>query len=140
LTSPVGSALDWLAERLHPPGDAVLRGLEHDLSRETTLDGAWRRICETAWALGFVELRLVPEPGAADLLGDWHAFAPRPWPSLNGRPNAQSTWAFALTRDGRPLASVSARRRLGRVDFEPTRFVAALQGALDRFVRPSSGQ
>jgi hypothetical protein len=130
-----------LAERLHPPGDAVLRGLEHDLSRETTLDGAWHRICETAWALGFVELRLIPAPDAADLLGDRQACVPRPWPLLDqdaGRPIAQSTWAFGLTRDGRPVATVSARRRLGRVDFEPTRFVAALQGLIDRFAVPST--
>lgn len=136
------SVLDWLAERLHPPGDAVLRGLEHDLSRETTLDGAWQRICEAAWALGFVELWVLPAPDAGHLLCDRYALAPRPWPLLDqgaGRPSAQSTWAFGLTRDGQPIATVSARRGLGRVDFDPTRFVAAVQGALDRFVGPSEG-
>jgi hypothetical protein len=55
----------------------VIRGLEQDLAREATLDGGWWRVCETAWALGFVELQLVPAPEVADLLVERHDFAPR---------------------------------------------------------------
>jgi hypothetical protein len=133
----VGGALDWLAGRLQPSGDAAVRGLEQDLSRETTLDGSWWRICETAWALAFVELQLVPTAEGAGLLAARHDFAPRPWPSLdheNGRPAPQSTWAFHLTAGGRVIATLTARRRLGRVDFEPLKLVAAIQGVIDRFV------
>ena len=57
-----------LVRSLRPPGDAALRGLELDLSRVGDLEQAWRRLCETAWTLGFVELRMAPEPEAADLL------------------------------------------------------------------------
>lgn len=134
---PLGGAVAWLAQRLQPPGDAILRGLEQDLTRETTLDGGWWRVCETAWTLGFVELRLVPAPEAAHLLAERYGFAPRPWPLLDrhdGRPNAESSWAFGLTVDGRHFATVTARRRLTRVDFEPQQFVAAVQGLVNRFV------
>jgi hypothetical protein len=129
--------LGWLADRLQPSGDAVIRGLEQDLSRETTLDGGWWRVCETAWALGFVELRLVPAPEVADLLVGRHDFAPRPWPMPDqddARSNAHSTWAFHLKADGRTIATLTARRRLTRMDFEPLHFVAAVQGLVDRFV------
>jgi predicted XRE-type DNA-binding protein len=34
----------------------------------------------------------------------------------------------------RPVGTVTARRRLGRVDFEPLRFAAAVQVLVDRFV------
>lgn len=135
--STVGEALDWLAERLQPSGDAAIRGLEQDLSRETTLEASWWRVCETAWTLGFVELQVVPVPGMADSLPERHDFAPRPWPRLddgNGRPAAQSTWAFDLSRGGRTIATLTARRRLGRVDFEPLQLVRAIQGIIDRFV------
>jgi hypothetical protein len=70
------------------------------------------------------------------------AFAPRPWPLLDqadGLPSAQSTWAFGLLAAGRPVATVTARRRLGRLDFEPLRFVAAVQGLVDRFVGVPDG-
>ena len=126
-----------LVGSLRPPGDAALRGLELDLSRVADLEQGWRRLCETAWTLGFVELRMAPEPEAADLLAERQAFAPRPWPLLDradGLPSAQSTWAFGLLLGGRPVATVTARRRLGRLDFEPLRFVAAAQVLVDRFV------
>jgi len=137
VSSVVGGALDWLAERLQPSGDAAIRGLEQDLSREATLEGGWWRVCETAWALGFVELQLVPTPEVADLLAERHDFAPRPWPMLDhedGRPVAQSTWAFNLTSGGRTIATLTARRRLSRVDFEPLQFVAVVQGLVGRVV------
>jgi hypothetical protein len=133
----VAEALDWLAERLQPSGDAAIRGLEQDLSRETTFDGCWWRICDTAWALDFVELQLVPMAEGADRLARRQDFAPRPWPMLNheaGRPSAQSTWAFHLTAGGRTIATLTARRRLGRVDFDPLQLVRAIQGVIDRFV------
>jgi hypothetical protein len=138
----VGGALDWLAERLQPSGDAAIRGLEEDLSRQMTLDGCWWRICDTAWALAFVELRLAPTEEGVDLLAERHNFAPRPWPSLDredGQPAPQSTWAFHLTAGGRVVATLTARRRLGRVDFEPLQFLAAVQGVIDRFVHMRSG-
>ncbi len=142
MNSVVGGALGWLAERLQPSGDAAIRGLEQDLSREATLDGGWWRVCETAWTLGFVELRLVPVPEVADLLAERHDFAPRPWPMLDqngGGLNAQSTWAFNLTTDRRTIATLTARRRLSRVDFEPMDFAVALQGLIERFVAAPQG-
>ena len=137
MSSVVGGALDWLAERLQPSGDAAIRGLEQDLLRETTLDGCWWHICETAWALGFVELQLLPTAEGMDLLAERQEFAPRPWPMLDqedGRPSAQSTWAFHLTAGGRTVAMLTARRRLSRVDFDPLQLVAAIQKVVDRFV------
>ncbi len=137
MSSVVEGALDWLAERLQPSGDAAIRGLEQDLSRESTLEGSWWRVCETAWALGFVELQLEPTPEGADLLAERHDFAPRPWPLTgegNGHPSGQSIWAFHLSAGGRTIATLTARRRLGRVDFEPLQFVAAIQRTIDRFV------
>jgi hypothetical protein len=133
----VEGALDWLAEWLQPSGDAAIRGLEQDLSREDTLEGSWWRVCETAWALGFVELQLEPTPEGADLLAKRNELAPRPWPLMNeedGHPSAQSTWAFHLIAGGRTIATLTARRRLGRVDFEPLQFVATIQRIVDRFV------
>jgi len=132
----LGGVLARLVRGLLPPGDAALRELELDLSRVADLEQGWRRLCETAWTLGFVELRMAPEPLAAGLLAERQAFAPRPWPLLDradGLPSAQSTWAFGLL-GGRPVATVTARRRLGRLDFEPLRFVAAAQVLVDRFV------
>jgi hypothetical protein len=120
-----------------PPDDAALRGLELDLARVADLEEGWRRLCETAWVLGFVELRVVPEPEAAHLLAERQAFAPRPWllPDRENAPrDAQSSWAFGLTVAGQRVGTVTARRRLGRVDFDPQRFVAAVQGLVDRFV------
>ena len=131
-----------LVGSLRPPGDAALRGLELDLSRVADLEQGWRRLCETAWTLGFVELRMAPEPEAADLLAERQAFAPRPWPLLDrtdGLPSAQSTWAFGLLAAGRPVATVTARCRLGRLDFEPLRFVAAVQVLVDRFAAVPDG-
>lgn len=122
-----------------PPGDLALRGLEHDLARVASLDQGWERLGHTAWALGFVELRLAPEPWAGDLLAERQALAPRPWPTLDRRRQAHSTWSFSLTVAGRPAATVTARRRLSRVDFEPQRLVAALQGLVDRFVAAPAG-
>jgi hypothetical protein len=136
--------LGWLAERLQPSGDAAIRGLEQDLAREATLEGGWWRVCEAAWTLGFVELQLVPTPEVADLLAERHDFAPRPWPMLDhedGRPVARSTWAFSLTSGGRTIATLTARRRLTRVDFEPLQFAAVVQGLVERFavVRSADG-
>ena len=138
----LGSVLARLLRSLLPPGDMALRGLELDLSRVADLEQGWRRLCETAWTLGFVELRMVPEPLAADLLAERQAFAPRPWPLLDradGLRDAQSTWAFGLSSGGRPVGTVTARRRLGRLDFDPLRFVGAAQVLVDRFVAAPDG-
>ena len=138
----LGGVLARQVRGLLPPGDAALRGLELDLSRVADLEQGWRRLCETAWTLGFVELRMVPEPLAADRLAERQAFAPRPWPLLDragGLPDAQSTWAFGLLSGGRPVGTVTARRRFGRVDFEPLRFAAAVQVLVDRFVAVPDG-
>ena len=58
---------------------------------------------------------------------------------LDRRRSAQSTWAFSVTVAGRPAATVTARRRLSRADFEPLRFVAAMQGLVDRFAAAPDG-
>jgi hypothetical protein len=137
VSTVVSEALDWLAERLQPSGDAAIRGLEQDLARESSFEASWWRVCETAWTLGFVELRMVPARDVADIVLDRHDFAPRPWPMADaeaGQPAAQSTWAFNLTGGGHTIATLTARRRLARVDFEPLQLVRAIQGIIDRFV------
>ena len=53
----------------------ALRGLELDLSRVADLEQGWRRLCETAWTLGFIELRMAPEPEAADRFAERQALS-----------------------------------------------------------------
>ena len=144
MTRTLGATPDRPSATVFLPGDAALRGLEHDLSRLATFEQGWHRVCETAWALGFLELSLEPKPeagafllprsatapgsvgrGLAEWLGAWTS-------SLRGA--GESKWAFELVAAGRSLAVVTARRRLGRPDFDPGRFVLTLQALVDKFV------
>ncbi len=140
----LGGALARLSEIFSPPGDAALRGLEHDLSRMTTFGQSWRRLCETAWTLGFLELSLEPVPEAESFLPARCSWAPEPggggalgrlgeW-ALPRRPVGESLWAFELVAEGRAVALVHGRRRLVRPDFDPERFVRVMQAMVGRFV------
>jgi hypothetical protein len=145
VTRPLGGTGDPLSATVFLPGDAALRGLEHDLSRLATFEQGWHRVCETAWALGFLELSLEPKPEAGAFLLPRRATAPDSvgrgvvewlgaWTSAL-RGGGESKWAFELVAAGRSLAVVTARRPLGRPDFDPGRFVLTLQALTDRFVR-----
>jgi UDP-GlcNAc:undecaprenyl-phosphate GlcNAc-1-phosphate transferase len=126
------SFLSRLAAGVRPAGDAALRGLEEDLAGTRTLDEGWRRLCETAWTLGFKELHVVPQSDAVERCPELHGFAP---PYVHGErtPLAEeATWSFFAEIDGRVVAEVVARRPLDRVDFEPGRFMAAVEGLVGR--------
>jgi UDP-GlcNAc:undecaprenyl-phosphate GlcNAc-1-phosphate transferase len=120
--------LKRLAVRARPPGDGALRGLEEDLRKADSLEGAWDRICETAWSLGFEELHVEPRRQSAQDCPELHAFAAAtpPSPQRRGFPD-KATWSFFVQIGGEPVARVVARRPLDRADFEPRRFVAAIE-------------
>jgi hypothetical protein len=128
------SFLSRLAAGVRPAGDAALRGLEEDLAGTSRVEEGWRRLCETAWALGFLELHVVPTADAAGACAEWHAFAP-PHVHQERLPLAEeATWSFFVEIGGQVVAEVVARRPLDRIDFEPGRFLAAVEGLLSRGV------
>ena len=130
LTEFQRSLVTRLAAGVRPAGDAALRGLEEDLAGTRTLDAGWRRLCETAWTLGFKELRVLPQPKGVDACPELHAFAP-PYEQGAQPPREEAAiWSFFAEIDGQFVAEVVARRPLDRVDFEPGRFVAAVEGLL----------
>jgi UDP-GlcNAc:undecaprenyl-phosphate GlcNAc-1-phosphate transferase len=119
-----------LAAGVRPAGDAALRGLEEDFAGMRTLDAGWRRLCETAWTLGFKELHVVPQQNAVKACPELHALAP-PYEHGAQLPREEAAiWSFFAEIDGQLVAEVVARRPLDRVDFEPGRFVAAVEGLL----------
>jgi UDP-GlcNAc:undecaprenyl-phosphate GlcNAc-1-phosphate transferase len=120
------SFLTRLTAGLRASGDAALQGLELDLARTDDPEWAWSRLCETAWALGFRELRVVPRPDVAPGLSARAATAPHHAASGDRR-LGEAEWAFAVETGGRVAADVVARRVLDRADFDPGRFVAAVQ-------------
>jgi hypothetical protein len=120
------SFLTRLTAGLRASGDAALQGLELDLARTDDPEWAWSRLCETAWALGFRELRVVPRPDVAPGLPARAATAPHHAASGDRR-LGEAEWAFAVETGGRIAADVVARRVLDRADFDPGRFVAAVQ-------------
>ena len=122
-------AIAELAGLVRPSGNDLLFGLDHDLGQVPTLDQGWRRLCETAWALGFVELRLTPDPALA--LSRLHATVP-------GGGAAASSWAFEVALEGRRAAVVTARRGGNGLEFDPARFVAAVQVLVARFAQPEA--
>ena len=124
-------AIAELAGLVRPSGNDLLFGLDHDLGQVPTLDQGWRRLCETAWALGFVELRLTPDPALAPALSRLHATVP-------GGGAAASSWAFEVALDGRRAAVVTARRGGNGLEFDPARFVAAVQVLVARFAQPEA--
>ncbi len=119
-------AIAELAGLVRPSGNDLLFGLDHDLGLVPTLDQGWRRLCETAWALGFVELRIHPVLEAAPGLSGLHASAP-------GGGAVAATWAFELTLAGRKAAVMTARKGDNGLDFDAKRFVAAVQVLVSRF-------
>jgi hypothetical protein len=125
-------AIAELAGLVRPSGNDLLFGLDHDLGQVPTLEQGWRRLCETAWALGFVELLLAPDPAAPTRLTRLHAAVP-------GRGAAASSWAFELTLAGRRVAVMTACKGGNGLEFEPTRFVAAAQVLVARFTEPETG-
>jgi hypothetical protein len=133
------SFLSRLAAGVRPAGDAALRGLEEDLSRTDDPERGWRRLCETAWTLGFLELHVVPCPRLAEMCPERHAFAPAHNHAERMPLGEEATWSFFAEIGGQVMAEVVARRPLDRVDFEPGRFVAAVEGLLSRGVaRPEA--
>ena len=125
-------AIAELVGLVRPSGNDLLFGLEHDLGRVPTLDQGWWRLCETSWALGFVELRLVPEAAHAPALGSRHARVPGGGPSV-------TTWAFEVFVDGRRVATLTACRGPNGLHLDPPRFVGAVQLLVGRFVDPVAG-
>jgi hypothetical protein len=122
------SFLTRLTAGLRASGDAALQGLELDLARTDDPEWAWSRLCETAWALGFRELRVVPRPDVEPGLSARAATAPHHAASGDRRNRlGEAAWAFAVETGGRVVADVVARRVLDRTDFDPGRFVAAVQ-------------
>jgi hypothetical protein len=122
-------AIAELAGFVRPSGDDLVFGLDHDLGRVPTLDQGWQRLCETAWALGFVELRLTPDAAVAPGVSPRQATVP-------GGGAVASSWAFEIVLEGRPAGVVTARRGANGLEFEPARFVEAVQVLVARFARP----
>jgi hypothetical protein len=125
-------AIAELVGLVRPSGNDLLFGLEHDLGRVPTLEQGWWRLCETSWALGFVELRLAPDAAHEADLGQRLARVP------GGGPSA-TTWAFEVVVDGRRVAALTACRGPNGLHFEPPRFVGAAQLLAGRFVAPAAG-
>ena len=123
-------AIAELAGLVRPSGNDLLFGLDHDLGQVPTLDQGWRRLCETAWALGFVELRL-SDPAITPALSWLQATVP-------GGGAAASSWAFELTLAGRRAAVMTARRGANGLEFDPERLVAAVQVLATRFAEPEA--
>ncbi len=121
-------AIAELTGLVRPSGNDLLFGLEHDLGLVPTWDQGWRRLCETAWPLGFVELRFTPRPAVAPSLRPCRATVP-------GGGASPSSWAFELTLDGRKAGVVMACKGENGLDFDPSRFVGAVQVLVARFAR-----
>ncbi len=120
-------------------GDAALRGLDQELARTEAFEEAWDRVCDTAWALGFTELRLTPRAGFAELCPERHRFRPRPDlrpAALHGElePAAEATWRIEVVALDAVVAEVVARRPLQPFDFDPRRFAAVVQRQVAREV------
>jgi UDP-GlcNAc:undecaprenyl-phosphate GlcNAc-1-phosphate transferase len=128
--------LNRLAARARAPGDGALRGLEEDLRKADSLERAWDRICETAWSLGFEELHVEPRRESGKDCPELHAFAPAALPRAQRRgfPD-KATWSFFVQVGGEPVARVVARRPLDRADFEPRRFVTAIERMVQQGTR-----
>jgi hypothetical protein len=113
-----------------PSGEDLLRSLEAELHRAPSFDEGWRRLCETAWALGFVDVRIAPVTRLATSLPARHASVP-------GGGGAVSTWAFDVVLGRGRVATVTARLGANSLRFDPTRLVAAVQVLVRRFLEPA---
>jgi hypothetical protein len=119
-------AIAELAGLVRPSGNDLLFGLDHDLGRVPTLEQGWQRLCETAWALGFVELHL----GADPALGLPPLAAVVPGPGV-----ATSSMALELTIGGRRAAVLTAIKGGNGLEFDPVRLVAAVEALIARFAQ-----
>jgi UDP-GlcNAc:undecaprenyl-phosphate GlcNAc-1-phosphate transferase len=127
--------LNRLVTGLEAPGDAALREAERDIGRMDSIEAGWERLCQVAWALGVTELRLAPMPGYERRLPELHSFAPElQGPRLpdgsRGAPEAR--WSMTIRCDGEPVADMTARRPLSRMEFDPGRFAEIAQRMLKR--------
>jgi UDP-GlcNAc:undecaprenyl-phosphate GlcNAc-1-phosphate transferase len=136
------SFLTRLTAGLRASGDAALRGLEHDLGAVASVDDGWARLCQTAWSLGFSELHLTPKPEHVLSVPERHAFAPPvggPEAFDEPPPAADATWSIEMWAGGEAVAEVVTRRPLDRVDFDPARFAAVVEGLVARHVASVTG-
>jgi hypothetical protein len=124
-------AIAELAGLVRPSGDGLLFGLDHDLGQVATLEQGWQCLCETAWALGLVELQLDPDPAPRHGLPQLHAAVP-------GQGAASSSWSFELSLVGRRAAVMTARRGGNCLEFDSGRFVAAVEALIARFAEPGA--
>ncbi len=115
---------------LRPSGEELLRSLEAELHGAPSFDEGWRRLCETAWALGFVDVRITPAARLGASLPARHASVP-------GGGGAVTTWAFDVVLGGSRVATVTARLGENSLRFDPTRLVAAVQVLVRRFLEPA---
>lgn len=113
-----------------PSGDHLVRGLEVDLGRVETLEQGWRRLGETAWALGFVNVRLIPDPAHESVVPRWYSEAP------GGGAAARANWAFDVFLRGRRVAIVTMGRGENGLAFDPVGLTGAVQQLLGRFLVP----
>lgn len=113
-----------------PSGDHLVRGLEDDLGRVETLEQGWRRLGETAWALGFVNVRLIPDPAHESVVPRWYSEAP------GGGAAARANWAFDVFLRGRRVAIVTMGRGENGLAFDPVGLTGAVQQLLGRFLVP----
>jgi hypothetical protein len=113
-----------------PSGDHLVRRLEDDLGRVETLEQGWRRLGETAWALGFVNVRLIPDPAHEDVVPRWYSEAP------GGGAATRANWAFDVFLGGRRVAVVTMGRGENGLAFDPVGLTGAVQQLVGRFVAP----
>lgn len=124
-------ALAELVGLVRPSGDGLVLALAPALEGVPTFEEGWRRLCETAWALGFVALRITPAAGQAGSLPAVSATVP-------GGGVETSAWGFEVVVGGDRVATVTARRGANGLDFDSRRFREAVGQLVARFVEPSS--
>jgi hypothetical protein len=136
------SFLSRLVAGLRASWDATLVGAEHDIARAGSIEAGWERLCETAWELGMTELRLAPVPAYKADCPEFHSFAPVPEgpPAPSRHPGPfEATWSIAVDWRGEVVAEVTARRPLGRLEFDPARFAAVVQHLVRRHLDSTQG-
>ncbi len=134
------SFLSRLAAGLRTSGDAALRGAEHDIARMASLAEGWERLCATAWELGVTEMHLTPKPAWQDGCPELHSFAPRvlgPAAFEDPGPVSMATWSIDVDWGGEMVAEVTARRPLGRLDFDPGRLATIVLDLVRRHLETS---
>jgi hypothetical protein len=127
------SFLNRLTAGLRPSGDAALRGLAHDLEAEDDVERAWPKLCARAWEIGFKELHFVPKRAQTHGLPELHSCAAlERVDEESPGPRSEATWSFEIPVRDEVVAGVVARRRLGRLDFDPCGLVSVMEGLTRR--------